>query len=782
MRRHFQQGRGELVAGLAVGAIGTLLYALTVEPSVSWWDCGEFLATSRLLQIGHPPGAPLYSLLAHLCMLLAGGNVMRMALFSNLLSAVAGGATGMFLCWTIVLLARRAGYGRGSKGQWGSLLAGMVGGLAYVFCDTAWFSAVESEVYALAMLFLAVVTWSALRWAEERSPRWLWLIALLTGMGLCVHMLSLLALPAVAWLVGAELLRDGREMRARKAEGIIEVSKSQSGKKGIACTLCLSAMLFLIGLSPLLVIPIRASANPPLNEGDPSNVKALGAYMGRDQYSHAPLYPRLWRIRNEGELAYYGAWCAHPESPTLKDNAEFYLRYQLGYMYLRYLMWNFSGRYNDRQGFGTLQNGQFITGFPFIDKMLVGTGKRPPASVHPSGHHAYFMLPLLLGLLGLFSHWGRRKGDRGFVLVLFLVSGVGLSLYLNHPCYEPRERDYAYVLSFYAFAAWIGLGAAAMDAWLRERAMGRWHRLSLLCLGVPLIMACQNLNNNDRSSRLIPHDVAANYLDNCKPNAILFTYGDNDTFPFWYLQYVEGRRKDVHLINVSLLGTDWQQQQTAMRLLREGTPFIPLGEEQKPLGDLWVDLLQKNTVGDSALLRPVYFSHYLHDRYGPLFLGHLQQVGYAYEYHPYLCDTMDCDLMFRNILSSRWSGMDGAYVDEISRRFLATYWTNVNSLAERLLAMGDTLRAAKALEKTNKDVPPLLLDDLRIPLRTAQLLLLSGERLQGESLMEQVRASCQEQLEYYATISPAWQAYIPYVLEPLRGVEDFFVKKASSAQ
>ncbi|MDY5968597.1 MAG: DUF2723 domain-containing protein [Bacteroidales bacterium] len=789
MRRHFQQGRGELVAGLTVGAVGTLLYALTAEPSVSWWDCGEFLSTSHLLQIGHPPGAPLYSLLAHLCMLLAGDETAHVAIFSNMLSAVAGGATGMFLCWSIILLVRRAGYGSNGKGQMGTLLAGVVGGLSYVFCDTAWFSAVESEVYALAMLFPAAVLWSALRWAEERNPRWLWLIALLTGMGFCVHMLSLLALPAVAWLVVAEIIRNKQERQVAADgnddapnAGAIGKNTRATGKQGLARTLLFALLFFLIGLTPLLVIPIRANAHPPLNEGDPSNLESFVAYMRRDQYTHAPLYPRLWRIRNESEMAYYGSWCANPATPSFKDNAEFFIRYQLGYMYLRYFMWNFSGRYNDRQGFGTLQNGQFITGYPFLDRMLVGTGKRPPNSCQPSGHHVYFMLPLLLGLLGVFSHWARRKDDRGFVLVLFLVSGVGLSLYLNHPCYEPRERDYAYVLSFYAFAAWIGLGAAATDEWLRKRTKGPWRHLAILCMGVPLMMACQNLNNNNRASRRIPRDVAANYLDNCKPNAIIFTYGDNDTFPFWYLQFVEGRRTDVHIINVNLLASDWQQHQTATRLLRERTPFLPLDGEHRPMGDVWSDILRKNAIGDSALLRPVYFSHYLRDRYGLLFEGHLQQVGFAYEYHPYVCDTLDCELMYANITSSQWSDMEGAYVDETSRRFLATYWSGVISLSENLLSHGDTAGAAMALAKTFNDVPPMLLDDLRIPLRAGQLLILTGEKPLGQSLLQQVRTSCREQLDYYSTIRPAWQAYIPYVLLPLREVEHFFVKNTSSTQ
>ncbi len=550
--KHFSR-HSACYTGLLAGLIGGIVYILTTAPSLSWWDCGEFLATSCYLQIGHPPGAPLYSLLEHLFMLLAGGDVMRMAFYGNLLSAVAGGVTGAFLCWSIIRLAERLRLSRRYEEEstapvaFSSLLAGATGSLIYTFCDTAWFNAVESEVYSLSMLFSAAIFWAGLRWYdcrdEQQAPRWLLLIALLLGLSYCVHQLSLLTIPALLLMY------------------ILKRHRSGLLKARLWPTLPLAALLFLIGTTPLLIIPIRAQANPPINEGNPSTWANFRAYMQREQYSHAPLYPRIWRVRNEGDLATYSTWCNDPQQPTLTENTQYFVGYQLGYMYLRYLMWNFSGRYNDRQGYLSLQNGQFLTGIPPLDRLLVGTSAKIPDSMNIAGHHVYYMLPLLLALIGMFFHLRRKKGDGWVVATLFAMSGVVLSVYLNHPAYEPRERDYAYILSFYAFAVWAGLGAQAVAQWLQRHLPGRWHKLSVLLLAVPLLMAWQNLDDHDRSNHHIPHDVATNYLNECGENAILLTYGDNDTFPFWYLQQVEGVRTDVQVINLNLFaGARYQKK------------------------------------------------------------------------------------------------------------------------------------------------------------------------------------------------------------------------------
>ena len=184
--------------GWLVAAVGTAVYLLTLEPTVSFWDCGEFIATSHKLQVGHPPGAPLYSLLAHCMMLLAGGNVTRLAWWSNSLSALAGGLTAMFLFWTLVRLLTLANSQQPTaNSQWPIIFSALIGTACYLFCDTAWFSATESEVYSLSMLFSSMILWASLRWIQEDDTRWFLLMVMLLGLSLGVHILSLLTIPVI---------------------------------------------------------------------------------------------------------------------------------------------------------------------------------------------------------------------------------------------------------------------------------------------------------------------------------------------------------------------------------------------------------------------------------------------------------------------------------------------------------------------------------------------------------------------------------------------------------
>ena len=234
-------------------------------------------------------------------------------------------------------------------------------------------------------------------------------------------------------------------------------------------------------------------------------------------------------------------------------------------MYWRYFMWNFSGRQNDIQGHGEVSNGNWITGIPFIDEALVGPQEDMPFDiVNNKGHNVYYMLPLLLGILGLlFQAYAGKKGIQGFWITFFLffMTGIAIVLYLNQTPYQPRERDYAYAGSFYAFCIWIGFGVAAL-----AKGLQKYGKLSpviagsvatVLCLLVPIQMGAQNWDDHDRSNRYVCRDFGANYLESCEPNAVIFTNGDNDTFPLWYAQEVEGIRTDVRVCNTSYLQTDW---------------------------------------------------------------------------------------------------------------------------------------------------------------------------------------------------------------------------------
>lgn len=522
--------------GWVLALIASMVYLLTLEPTVSFWDCGEFIATAYTLQVSHPPGAPLYQLLAHLFCLLAGGHTLWVAACCNALSAIATGLTVMFLYWTLERMLRH----KDKKPQ--PHLGAVVGSACYLFCHTVWFSAVESEVYALAMLIAAIMIWAAYRWRDSVNStylpsvpagRWLLLLALLTGMGICVHQITLLTLPMIVTIIVTTLLDSqqagrGKERRKRKEkkkeeeeereekEACLPASrrKRKERKDLLNTKLLLAAMLFFaIGLTPYLIVPIRAAGHPPLNFGNPDNMERFCAYLTRESYEKAPLYPRMWRHRShDDENA--AMWSGGDNG--LKGNLQYYVTYQLGYMYGRYLCDNFIARHNERRN-----------------------------------DTVWYVLPLLIAFAGIVA-MGKQRNVLFQTLILFVTAGPLLNFYLNHPCYEPRERDYAYILSFYAVALWIGYGADSMLHWTHRC----WHRIlaAAVIVAAPLLMACGNWDDHDRSGRWVAHDVAVNLLNSCDKDALLFSFGDNDTFPIWYVQQVEGIRTDVQCENINLIG------------------------------------------------------------------------------------------------------------------------------------------------------------------------------------------------------------------------------------
>lgn len=271
--------------------------------------------------------------------------------------------------------------------------------------------------------------------------------------------------------------------------------------------------------------------------------------------------------------------------PTFAENLRFFINYQINFMYWRYFMWNFSGRQNDIQGHGEIEHGNWITGIKFIDNMLVGDQTLLPTELKENkGRNTYFMLPLLLGLIGIFYQLNTgKKGLHTFwvVMMLFILTGLAIVVYLNQTPYQPRERDYAYAGSFYAFSIWIGLGVVGV-AKLMSKILPK--RLSAMiavvaCLGVPALMGAQNWDDHDRSGRTTARDFGQNYLNSVDKNAILFSNGDNDTFPLWYNQEVEGVRTDVRVCNLSYLPTDWYIDQMK-RGAYESAP-LPISWEKK---------------------------------------------------------------------------------------------------------------------------------------------------------------------------------------------------------
>jgi len=250
--------------------------------------------------------------------------------------------------------------------------------------------------------------------------------------------------------------------------------------------------------------------------------------------------------------------------PTFGENLRYFFNYQVNFMYWRYFMWNFAGRQNDIQGHGEISNGNWITGIPFLDKYRVGPQEDMPDFIAKNkGHNKYYMLPLLLGLIGIFFQvYSGKKGTEQFwvTFLLFFMTGVAIVVYLNQTPLQPRERDYAYAGSFYAFCIWVGVGVAGVIKGLRRLKLPETVAASLgvaLCLLIPIQMVSQTWDDHDRSGRYIVRDFGRNYLASCEPNAIIFTNGDNDTFPLWYVQEVEGYRTDVRVCNLSYLQTDW---------------------------------------------------------------------------------------------------------------------------------------------------------------------------------------------------------------------------------
>jgi len=665
--------------------IATTTYILTLEPTASFWDCGEFIAAAYKMQIVHQPGAPLFLMLQNLFSNFAMGNPELIAYWMNVGSAVSSGLTILFLFWTITALARKVIAPRGTEITQIQLIqimgAGLVGALAYTFSDTFWFSAVESEVYAMASLCTAVVFWAILKWDyhadEPYSERWLILIAYVMGLSIGVHLLNLLTIPALALVVyfrktskptnnGAikalllgcvilALILWGIIQYSIKAAAYIDLFFVNSLGLGFGSGIILFAVLviggltygiiysikqhkpmlnimllcvsfILIGYSSFAMVVVRANADPTLNNSDPDDTFSILGYLNREQYGDDPLFngpyfdsqpieyvegsaiyrkgednyikvgnkPKykydretfLPRIYSSEHAQVYRNWLnlGEGEQPSFGDNLSFLFSYQIGHMYARYFMWNFAGRQNDQQGHGNFTDGNWISGISFIDQMrLGGQNALPDSQKNNPSRNTYFFLPLILGLLGAFWHFKYNQKDAGIVGLLFFFTGIAIVLYLNQNPMQPRERDYAFAGSFYAFAIWIGFGVLAISDFIKKKANPKTAAIAATVVGflaAPVLMASQNWDDHNRSGKTTARDLAINYLESCAPNAILFTYGDNDTYPLWYAQEVENVRPDIRVVNLSLLSADWYLRQMKEKVNEADALPISMENEQ----------------------------------------------------------------------------------------------------------------------------------------------------------------------------------------------------------
>ncbi|WP_136467472.1 DUF2723 domain-containing protein [Flagellimonas onchidii] len=708
----------DTILGWVSFTIAFIVYAITVEPTGSFWDAGEYITTSSKLQVGHPPGAPLLQMIGAFFSIFAFGDASKIALMVNAVSIVSSAFAVLFTFWTITNLTKKMISKKKSLSNSKAIAilgSGLVGALTFTFSDSFWFNAVETEVYAMASLIMALLLWLGLKWVDNlddpRGNRWLLLICFVIGLTFGIQFMGFLAIPSIGLLyyfkkhktttvknfLVANIIVIAILMLVYKFSltyvlklfgwsevffinsiglpfnsgtiimGLIFVgafyfslryTRKNNFQTGNLIVLCL--MFLVLGFSSWLMLPIRANADTIVNENDPSDARSLLAYYNREQYpgvespfygayysdtfapagedkddrpkyekdeklgkyvivnnyknaiqgpheKHVGILPRLWSDQHaENYMRYFGVLdfkikseyisnndlrqavaqfkdaqakgeidseqyirflrefsdYIEVEPPTLGQNLRYLFEFQFGYMYMRYFMWNFVGRQNDKQGRYD-ENGNWLSGIGFIDSLRLGSQNNLPSDwENNKGRNTYFFLPLLLGIIGIVFQVSKNPKHFWALFVFFMFTGLAIQFYTNPYIFQPRERDYSLVGSFYIFCIWIGIGVYGLFDEFRKilSAKVAAPAITTLCLlAVPLLMGYQNWDDHDRSNRYTANSTAKAYLDSTKKDAgaILFTIGDNDTFPLWYVQEIEGHRTDVRVVNTSLFATDW---------------------------------------------------------------------------------------------------------------------------------------------------------------------------------------------------------------------------------
>ncbi|UCH63257.1 MAG: DUF2723 domain-containing protein [Fidelibacterota bacterium] len=578
-----------LIAGF-IFLFSFVLYLKTMAPTTSFWDCGEFIATSYIMGVPHPPGSPLF--------LLVGRLFSILPLFSdigarvNFISPIVSALAVMLLYLIIVRLVVMW------RGEVASLTdaiitygSAAIGALTFMVTDSHWFNAVETEVYAASTFLTAFTVWLILRWSQSEGTssekgekkshvHYILLLAYLLGLATGIHLLNLLALPFIALIIyfrrweftwtgftitAAITLAAYMVIHLGVIKGLPQLALAAGlpavalivaallvatvwvirQRKRNASLILTSLLLIVVGYSTYATIFIRSQHDPSIDENDPETIRQAVAYLEREQYGDWSIMDRA-RWTPETQHRYNGV-------------GDFVWNYQLKKMYIRYFLWQFAGR------------------GPSVD-----SGVSPYGATAAEDGVAWFQfglpLALLLGFFGLGYHMVKDWKHGLAVLALFAATGLMVILYLNQPDPQPRERDYSYVGSFLAWSIWIGIGATGLLELLSERIKGISLKritlsgtLAVLLIIIPGVMLSANYHQHDRTGNYVAWDYSYNLLNSCKENSILYTNGDNDTFPLWYLQEVEGIRKDVRVVNLSLLNTDWY-----IRQLRDFEPRIPL--------------------------------------------------------------------------------------------------------------------------------------------------------------------------------------------------------------
>ena len=889
-------------------AIAAIVYCLTVEPTASLWDCPEFIACGYKLEIGHPPGAPIFMLAANLFSHLAS-NPSQVALMVNLLSALLSAGCIFFLFLTITHFSKKVIV---KSKELDNAIAtpqvitieacGLVGALAYTFSDTFWFSAVEAEVYAFSSFLTALMFWLILKWEDQSENRWIILIAYITGLSIGVHLLCLLCLPAMAfvvyfhqtkhitWMGILKTLAAGSLLVGMILYGLIPGVVNIGGwfellftnmlgcpyNTGLVCYIVLLTgtlvltyykvkqhilklslaclLMILAGYSSYGVIFIRANAQTPMCENAPDNIFSLGSYLNREQYGKTPLFygpaycSEIDRVaegeylvprQKEGKAVYrpvvdstkqeyevvrrdidylyknnmyfprmhssrhskaYEDWMGGVEKkdgiPTEAENLRFFLSYQVNFMYWRYFLWNFVGRQNNIQGHGEVEHGNWITGFRWIDDRLLGcdTSKLPSDLKDNKGRNVFYALPLLLGLVGMLWQWRKgREGKQQFlvVMLLFLMTGLAIVVYLNQTPLQPRERDYAYAGSFYAFAIWIGMGVGYITNLMQQLSKNKNAIATiagaLLCLSVPLQMASQTWDDHDRSGRYTCRDFGANYLNSLQREGhpIILTNGDNDTFPLWYNHEVEGVRTDIRDCNLEYLQTDWYIDQMKRPAYdspalpisfrhedyQEGRmEYLPINIDSINIGSATISLKGKKGLYKNELMvlemlsqanweRPIYISismgtdnlSFLHD--------HLVLEGLAYRISPEATGLrVDVERLYDNMMHRfRYGGLNtkGIYVDEDVKHMANTHQLLMGTLIDSLLQQNNLKRAMAVCRKWQQEMPSENVPYTEAALSMAKCYYMTGQPEKGDEIICNLLQRSSEWLSWIETIIPS---------------------------
>jgi len=646
----FKKDMEKKILALLALLLSFVVYLSTTAPTVPFWDCGEFIATSYTLGVPHPPGSPLFLLIGRIFSMLPTSS--DIAFRVNLMSPIVSALAVMFLFLIIVQLLQFRGKPETKLQKFMVYGGAFIGAMTFAFTDSHWFNAVEAEVYAFSTFLTAIVVWLILAWEEKADQpgheRYLLIIAYLVGLAIGIHLLNLLAIffialiiyfkrkqiSSIGWLIldliigvaiagllywifvqfkmGSMLqalftlgiftliyfllYRSTRPRLVEHAQNVLMAFAASAiflvinvgvikglpiiaddlglwvmiltivvvfaitiwtitKKHNLAALSMMSLVLIIVGYSTYATIFIRSTQDPTIDENDPETTHQAVSYLNREQYGDRSFTDIFDRAKWKPEAAY-----------KYTGAMDYFWNYQIKDMYVRYFNWQFIGREEANVDFF-----QFLLPFPF-----------------------------LLGLFGLYHHFNNDKQKALAVLALFLFTGLMIVLYLNQDDPQPRERDYSYVGSFFAFAIWIGIGATALMEWISKLKLKKTNLATiltycaggLLLLALPVNVLIANYHEHDRSGNYVAWDYSYNILQSCEPNGIIFTNGDNDTFPLWYLQEVEHVRKDVKVVNLSLLNTPWYIKQ-----LRNIEPKINIG----PLSDATIDDIslmqwQKRTV------------------------------------------------------------------------------------------------------------------------------------------------------------------------------------------